>query len=319
MTLKDADMDTRENLPHTQTDGPPEPPGALREPASSFTIKTAGEAGTSAPLTAEDAAAAGRGRLIQWAKGSNLFIKVLSFVLLFGTWQLLTVVFGDFLMPGPVEVAERLVNVVLNEGFAGHMGATLYRVLIGLVLSLVLAVLVGIPMGLFRMFERFFESYVLLGLTIPGLAWALIAVMVFGINNSAPIFAIVVSTAPMVILNMWQGTKSIDRDVLEMSASFRAGRWHTVRHVVFPQLMPFVLAGTRLGFALAWKIVVLSEMFGLSSGVGYALNINFSRFSLSGVMAWTIAFTIVMAVFEFALFRPIERHVTRWRPSIQGA
>ena len=287
--------------------------------SSAFTSHHAPEAHAADPEVAAEAVVPGRMRLVGWARGSNLFIKVLSFGLLLLVWQLLSWVLGAFLMPGPIEVAERLVNVVLHEGFFGHMSATLLRVLSGLVISLVVAVVVGIPMGLFRMFERFFESYVLLGLTIPGLAWALIAVMLLGINNWAPIFAIVVSTAPMVILNMWQGTKSIDRDVLQMSRAFTAGRGLTMRHVVFPQLMPFVLAGTRLGFALAWKIVVLSEMFGLSSGVGYALNLNFSRFSLSGVMAWTIAFTIVMAIFEFVLFRPIERHVTRWRPNIQGA
>lgn len=255
----------------------------------------------------------------QRLRDSNTLVKAVSILLLLAVWQGLSVWLGAFLMPGPIEVAERLWTVVTEEDFGLHMGSTLGRVLAGLVISLALAIVVGIPMGLFRLFERFFESYVLLGLTIPGLAWALIAVMLLGIGNAAPVFAIVVSTSPMVILNLWQGTKSIDRDVLEMSMAFHANRWLMVRHVVFPQLMPFVLAGTRLGFALAWKIVVLSEMFGLSSGVGYALNINFNRFSLSGVMAWTIAFTIVMAAFEFALFRPIERHVTRWRPSIQGS
>ena len=308
------------------TDGPggttrqqEEPQHESSAPGPAYKVQEAPASVPEDPLTPEQAAEIGRQRFTTWARGSNLFIKLLSFGVLLLAWQLLTQVFGAFLMPGPVEVAERLINVIATEDFVEHMGATLYRVLVGLVLSLGLAVIVGIPMGLFRMFERFFESYVLLGLTIPGLAWALIAVMVFGINNAAPIFAIVVSTAPMVILNMWQGTKSIDRDVLEMAAAFRATRWNTVRHVIFPQLMPFVLAGTRLGFALAWKIVVLSEMFGLSSGVGYALNLNFTRFSLSGVMAWTIAFTLVMAIFEFGIFRPIERHVTRWRPSIQGA
>lgn len=269
-----------------------------------------------APTSLPSAPSRGLGQRL---RDSNTLVKAASFLLLLAVWQGLSFWLGAFLLPGPVDVAERLWTVLIEENFVRHMGSTIGRVLVGLLLSLALAVLVGIPMGLFRLFERFFESYVLLGLTIPGLAWALIAVMILGIGNAAPVFAIVVSTSPMVILNIWHGTKSIDRDVLEMSMAFKANRYLMIRHVVFPQLMPFVLAGTRLGFALAWKIVVLSEMFGLSSGVGYAININFNRFSISGVMAWTIAFTLVMAAFEFALFRPVERHVTRWRPSIQGS
>ena len=239
--------------------------------------------------------------------------------MLLGAWQLGSVVLGDLLLPGPVAVAGRLAEVVTEGDFLVHMRATLVRVLAGLVISMALAVAVGVPMGLFRLAERFLEPYILLGLTIPGLAWALIAVMVVGISNWAPILAIVVTTTPMIVLNLWQGTKSIDTKVLEMSRAFRAGRWLTLRNVVFPQLLPFLLAGTRLGLALAWKIVVLSELFGLSDGVGVQLNLNFSQFSLSGVIAWTIAFTTVMGAIEFLVLRPIEQRVTRWRPNVQGA
>lgn len=255
----------------------------------------------------------------QRLRDNNAAIKVVSFLVLLAGWQLASWIMGALLLPGPIAVADRLVDVVLYEDFFRHTSATIYRVLVGLVLSVFLAVAVGVPMGRSRLFERFFETYVLLGLTVPGLAWALIAIMVFGIGNSAPIFAITVTATPMIVLNMWQGTKSIDRDLLQMAVAFRANRWDVFRHVVFPQIVPYVLAGTRLGFALAWKIVVISEMFGLSSGIGYALNINFSRFSIAGIIAWTVAFTVVMGLFEFLLFRPVEKRVTRWRPSTQGA
>jgi NitT/TauT family transport system permease protein len=259
----------------------------------------------------------------EWLSGSgrvsNIAIKIVSLVALIVVWHLFSVLQGEFLMPGPRTVAERLGNVILYEDFTFHMWMTLRRVIAGLLLSLALAVVAGVPMGLFRPVERFLETYVLLGLTIPGLAWALIAVMVVGISEWAPIVAIVATTTPMIMLNLWHGTKSIDMDVMDMGKAFRARRRLVLRHVVMPQLLPFVMAGTRLGLALAWKIVVLSEMFGLSNGIGYQLNVNFSRFSLSGVMAWTIAFTMFMAAVEFLMLKPIENHLTRWRPSVQGA
>lgn len=252
-------------------------------------------------------------------RGSNLAIKVASAALLLIVWQMLAITQGPNLVPGPISVVERFWEVVLYEDFFFHVRKTLFRVLAGLGISLVVAVAVGVPMGMFRPVERFLETYVLLGLTIPGLSWALIAVMIVGINDWAPVLAIVATTSPMVLLNLWQGTKSIDMDVLEMGRAFRADRMLVVRDVVLPQLLPFVLAGTRLGLALAWKIVVLAELFGLSNGVGYQLSVNFARFSINGVVAWTVGFTIVMGLIEFAAIRPIERHVTRWRPSIQGA
>lgn len=282
-------------------------------------------AGTDAPARPPQATGTGPpprsalGWLGGSSQSSNLAIKAASLTVLVIVWYLLTLTQGELLVPGPITVARELVDVVLNQDFALHMQKTLVRVLAGLAISMGVAVVAGVPMGLYRPIERFLEPYVLLGLTIPGLAWALIAVMIVGITDWAPIMAIAVTTSPMLMLNLWHGTKSIDTEVLQMGAAFRASRWLAIRHVVLPQLLPFVLAGTRLGLALAWKVVVLSEMFGLSNGVGYQLKVQFNDFSLAGVMAWTIAFTIVMAVIEFLVLRPIERHVTRWRPSVQGS
>lgn len=245
---------------------------------------------------------------------SGLLLKTASVAGLLIVWQLGSVWLGELVVPTPLAVVDRLVEVFTEEQFFFHMGQTLFRVLAGMGLSLVLAVLVGIPMGLSRGAERFFDVYVLLGLTIPGLAWALIAVMVVGITNWAPVLAIVATTTPMVTLNIWEGTKNLDRDLAEMARSFRAERSLVLRDVILPQLLPFVLAGARLGFALAWKIVVLSEMFGLSNGVGYQLNVNFSQFSISGVIAWTLSFTAVMGLLEFGVMRPVEQRLMRWRP-----
>jgi NitT/TauT family transport system permease protein len=115
---------------------------------------------------------------------------------------------------------------------------------------------------------------------------------------------------------MWQGTKSLDRELVEMARVFRASRRALLRDVVLPQLLPFCLAGARLGFALGWKVVVLSEMFGLSSGVGYMINRSFSSYSMDDVLAWTVGFTLVMFAFEYAVMLPIERRLVRWRPVV---
>jgi NitT/TauT family transport system permease protein len=229
-------------------------------------------------------------------------------------WQLASMWLGSTRLPGPVEVAEALWDIILHRQFLHHTTATLIRVLGGMVIALALGLLAGMPMGLFRPVERFFRPYVIIGLTIPALAWALIAVLVVGINDWAPIATIVISTAPVLTLNIWQGTKAIDRDLLAMASSLRAGRWLRLRHVLMPQLVPYLLAGMRMGLSLAWKIVVLSEAFGLADGVGQQLQVSFSNFSLRDVMAWTAGFALVMSLIEFVVFAPLERHLTRWRP-----
>jgi NitT/TauT family transport system permease protein len=243
-------------------------------------------------------------------------IWLLSIVSILLLWAVIAAFFPPTFLPGPLVVARRLGELAARGDFWMHLRATILRVAIGFGIAFVVSVGAGILMGSRRLAEGVFESWVLVGLTIPGLCWAVLAVMWFGITEMAPVFAIVVVVLPMLTLNMWQGTKSVDRDLVEMAHVFRASRRALLRDVVLPQLLPFCLAGARLGFALGWKVVVLSEMFGLSSGVGYMINRSFSAYSMDDVLAWTVGFTLVMFAFEYAVMLPIERRLVRWRPVV---
>ena len=247
----------------------------------------------------------------------RLAVWALSVLSIFALWTAIAALFPPALLPGPLVVLGRLAELIVTGDFWAHLSATIRRVAVGFVLSFVVAVAAGTLMGARRLAERVFESWVLVGLTIPGLCWAVLGVMWFGITELAPVFAIVVVVLPMLTLNMWQGTKSLDRDLIEMARVFRAPLASVLRDVVLPQLVPFCLAGARLGFALGWKVVVLSEMFGLSSGVGYMINRSFAAYSMDDVLAWTVGFTAVMFAFEYAVMLPIERRLTRWRPAVE--
>lgn len=246
----------------------------------------------------------------------RLGTRLLSVTSILLLWSVVASFFSPFLLPSPVIVGRRLFELVRAGEFEVHVYATIHRVVVGFIVAFVLSIAAGMLMGGKRFAESFIDSYVLVGLTIPGLCWAVLAVMWFGITEMAPVFAIVMVVLPMLTLNMWQGTKSLDKDLIEMANVFRAGRLALVRDVMLPQLLPFCLAGARIGFALGWKIVVLSEMFGLSSGVGYMINRSFNAYSMEDVLAWTAGFTLVMFVVEYAVFLPIERRLVRWRPLV---
>jgi len=242
--------------------------------------------------------------------------KALGVVVLVATWQGVSLFYPPTFLPGPALTFERVAGLVATGEFFRHAGPTLLRVLVGFALALATGTIVGIAMGARRALEGFFEPYILVGLTVPGLAWAVLALMWFGVSEMAPVFAISAVVTPMLAVNMWQGTKAIDRELLEMAHAFHISRRTIVRDIVLPQLLPYLLAGSRFGLALGWKVVVLSEMFGLSSGIGYMINRSFSLYSMRDVLAWTIGFTLLMGMIEYGLLRPMERHLLRWRPAI---
>ena len=84
-----------------------------------------------------------------------------------------------------------------------------------------------------------------------------------------------------------------------------------VRKVILPSLLPFIMAAIRVGFTIAWKVAVLTEVFGASSGIGYQLRYNFQLFSMRTMVAWALLFGAVMLVIEYGILVPAENHLAR--------
>ena len=92
------------------------------------------------------------------------------------------------------------------------------------------------------------------------------------------------------------------------------GRWTRLRHVVLPQLAPYLAAAARSGLSLVWKIVLIVELLGRPNGVGFEIGVAFQLFDVTRILAYALAFVAVMLAIETLLVQPLERHVSRWRP-----
>jgi len=220
------------------------------------------------------------------------------------------------LLPSPMNTVNEAIRLLSDGTFLFHMYQSLRRVFVGSLVAMFFSVAVGIYMGTVVMGERFFQPLVVLGLTIPGLMWALIAVMLFGINEWSPYFAVTVTIFPMLVINIWAGVKSLDKDLMDMSHVFHFSKWMKITQVILPQLVPNIFAATRYGLGLAWKVVVVVEMFGTSNGVGYQVMKSYQVFNMEGVIAWTLTFVVAMIVIEYGVINLAERRLTAWRPKI---
>jgi NitT/TauT family transport system permease protein len=252
----------------------------------------------------------------EFAQASALRIGSIFFMLL--VWWAMTFFFPPTLIPHPVETLREVVAIIGGGDFFSEMGATLRRVGVGFGIAMLVSIPLGILMGTIKPLEHFFEPPVILGLTMPGLIWAVLAIMFFGLNETSAYAAVSITICPMLAISLWQGTKSIDKDLIDMSTAFHASPWSKVVDVILPQLISHILAAIRYGLGLAWKVVVVVEMFGFSNGVGYQVVRGFNTFSMKAVLAWAITFLIVMIVIEFGLIGWLESRVTRWRPKIQA-
>ncbi|MFQ5850754.1 MAG: ABC transporter permease [Candidatus Binatia bacterium] len=250
--------------------------------------------------------------------GWDVGLRVGSILALLGIWWVMSLVFPPTLIPKPWDTLAEVVSIITTGQFFADMGSTLRRVFVGFGFAMVVSLPLGIVMGTFKQLESFFEPPVILGLTMPGLIWALLMIMFFGLTETSAYTAVAVTIFPMLTISIWQGTKSIDKDLIDMSTAFHASPWSKVVDVILPQLVSHILAAIRYGLGLAWKVVVLVEMFGFSNGVGYEVMHGFDIFSMKAVLAWAITFLLVMIFIEFGMIGYVERRVTRWRPRVEA-
>jgi NitT/TauT family transport system permease protein len=253
-----------------------------------------------------------------WEAAKTFTLRAGSIAAMMIVWWLLTFFFSAALIPRPFETLLEVVSIVTSGSFFSEMGATLRRVGVGFGIAMLISIPLGILMGTVKWLENFFEPPVVLGLTMPGLVWAVMAIMFFGLNETSAYAAVAVTILPMLAISLWQGTKSIEKDLIDMSTAFHASAWSKVVDVILPQLISHILAAIRYGLGLAWKVVVVVEMFGFSNGVGYQVVRGFNVFSMKTVLAWAITFLVVMIVIEFGIIGWLESRVTRWRPRVQA-
>ncbi|MCQ1810716.1 ABC transporter permease [Neorhizobium galegae] len=252
-------------------------------------------------------------RRYSWRLVSSLALPFSFLVLLAAGWEAMARRLANPLVPGVQEVFAELVDILTSGVFFSHMVITLGRVALGFLLAFIVSLALGILMGRNRYARQFFEPAILIGLTVPGLVWALLCVIWFGISLTTSTLAVALSLSPPLALSIAQGIKTVNADLQEITAVYRLSTWSRMRFLFLPTLIPFLLNGVRIGLSMGWKVIVLVEIFGLSSGVGYRLNAEYSAMNVAGVLAWTIGFAGVMAILEYGVIGGLERYLTRWR------
>jgi len=228
-------------------------------------------------------------------------------------WKAVSLFFLPTFLPSPADLLASIVEVFSHSSAYLIVGKTLERVVIGLILSMLIGASTGLVMGLRRSVESFFDSWVMVLLTFPAISWAFLSVLWFGISDIAPIFTIVLIVFPYVTMNVWEGTKAMDKELTDMATVFRANRFLLLRKVLVPQLMPYLFSSLRISFALSWKIALVSEAFGAGRGVGKELTYWFQGIRVDMMLAWGMSFMVLMVLIDVVIFRRWEKHVFSWR------
>jgi NitT/TauT family transport system permease protein len=244
----------------------------------------------------------------------NVVLRLLSLGVLLVAWYVGSQYAGSRLLPSPQTVGLALWNEAVSGALTFNLGVTLARVAVSFAIAMALGTVLGVWMGRHRLADQLADPWLVALLNLPALVIIVLAYVWAGLNEPAAIIAVALNKLPNATVTVREGARSLDRQLDEMAQVFHMGQWTQLRHVLVPQLAPYLAAAARSGLSLVWKIVLIVELLGRSNGVGFEIGIAFQLFDVTRILAYAIAFVLVMLAIETFLVQPIERHVSRWRP-----
>ncbi len=240
--------------------------------------------------------------------------RIVSLLVLLLAWQFASLGASARYLPAPMAVFTAVAAEAQSGALLSNLGATLLRVIAAFALAMILGSVLGVAMGRKRAFDDFADPWVVVLLNLPALVIIVLAYIWAGLTEAAAIGAVALNKLPNTIVTMREGARALDAGLDEMALAFRMPLATRLRHVILPQLAPWLAAAMRSGLSLVWKIVLVVEFMGRPNGVGFEIGTAFQLFDVKLLLAYTLPFVCVMLAIETLLVQKIERRVSRWRP-----
>ncbi len=251
-----------------------------------------------------------------WRPGKTkaVLFRLLPLALLLVVWQMGSRMAASGALPSPLAVMSVIGAEARSGALFFNLAITLARVAVAFALAMVLGTVLGVAMGRNKTVDRLCDPLLIVLLNLPALVVIVLAYIWIGLNEAAAIGAVALNKLPNTAVTLREGARALDKSLDEMAHVFGLPFRTKLRHVVVPQLVPYFAAAMRSGLSLVWKIVLIVELLGRSNGVGFEIGIAFQLFDVTRLLAYALPFVGLMLAIETLIVRPLERHISRWRP-----
>ncbi|TNF17255.1 MAG: ABC transporter permease subunit [Rhodobacteraceae bacterium] len=214
----------------------------------------------------------------------------------------------------PMIVVRELPPFLANPETWSNIGITLARVAAGLALGVVAGFVAAFVMTRSRFLGEVLGYYVTAALRTPSAIAAILALAIFKGSETGYALVVAFITFPYMAVGLRDGLANADRDLDEMSQVYHLGLLAQIRHVWAPYVAPFIFAALRNAHALAWKVIVVAEIFGAAkTGFGAKFEHAWSYMLMTEVHLWLLVFMVIVLFAEYGLIRQAEKFVFRWR------
>jgi len=238
---------------------------------------------------------------------------IASIFLFIATWDMGNQIYGDLVLPSPLETFVTLRDMLGDEDVLAEINTTLYRASIGFGFSLLIGTIFGLLAGFFATASMMSRPIVTILVGMPPIAWIVLAMIWFGMGDETVIFTVIVASFPIIFVGSLQGTRTLDGDLKEMATSFNLP-WHMkFFDVYFPHIFSYVFPAWVSGLGMAWKIVIMAELLATSDGIGASLAVARSQLDTPTALSIVVIMIASLMFIEYIILEPIKREVELWR------
>ena len=185
--------------------------------------------------------------------------KLLSLAFVAILWAVAAAAARSPLLPDPLTVLEAVLRETRSLALPYHLACTLLRVVVAFAIAFSLGLISGYAMGKFRLIDQVGDPWLVVLLNLPALVTIVLAYIWVGLNEPAAIAAIALNKFPNVVVVIREGTRALSRELDEVAQVFRLSGPARIRHIVLPQLAPYLATAFRSGISITWKIVLVVE------------------------------------------------------------
>jgi NitT/TauT family transport system permease protein len=248
--------------------------------------------------------------------------KLLAVGLVLGLWQV--VVWSgwrpEYVLPGPVTVLGTLTEMIGAPRFWQAVATTLTRAVIGFSLALVVGTLLGVLVARIRPL-RLAMGALITGLqTMPSISWFPLAILLFGLNERAILFVVILGAAPSIANGVISGIDHVPPAFTRLGRVLGAGSFDQYRFITLPAALPAYVSGLTQGWAFAWRSLMAGELLVIIAGrPSLGANLEFARqFSQADLLLATMLVVLVLGMLVDGVFASASRSLRR-RWGLSGA
>lgn len=199
--------------------------------------------------------------------GTALVVFILLIWWLITSLKLVSPIF----LPSPGSVIIELINQINTGTLWQDINASVYRIMVGWVISTLVALPVGILMGNFRFFEGLFEPFIDLFRYMPAVAFVPLTILWVGVGDSQKFTILFIGTFFQQVLMVMDNVKTVQYDLIQISSTFGLSKWETLWHVVLRAALPGIWDTLRITLGWAWTYLVVAELVAANVGLGYRI------------------------------------------------